>query len=199
MLPSRVYPVVDRARWVQRLTEVGARLIQLRAKSDDQAWLRSEIRTAKAACDQAGATLVVNDHWRLAIEEQAGFVHLGQEDLDGADLDAIRAAGLRLGVSTHSDAECARALQVAPDYIALGPIYPTTLKIMPWAPQGLVRLGDWKARLGATPLVAIGGISLERAAGCLAAGADCVAVVSDILGDPDPQTRLGQWLDLLGG
>ena len=151
--------------------------------------LRQQIRAARLACVAAGATLVVNDHWQLAIEEAVGFVHLGQEDLDGADLGAIRGAGIGLGVSTHSRDELDRALSVRPDYVALGPIWKTTLKVMPWSPQGLDRLTDWKRRLDGLPLVAIGGITLERAPSCLRAGADCVAVVSDVTGSDDPDAR----------
>ncbi len=193
-LPSRVYPVLDSAAWVARLVGCGARLVQLRIKQGDRTQLRDEIRAAKAACDAAGATLVVNDHWRIAIEQGVGFVHLGQEDLDTADRGAIAASGARLGVSTHSHAELDRALALAPDYVALGPIYPTTLKVMPFAPQGLARLGIWKRRVGALPLVAIGGITLERAPGCLDAGADGVAAVSDIVSHEDPERRLRQWI-----
>lgn len=196
---SRVYPVVDSAIWVERLAGCGARLIQLRIKHGDAALLRHEIRSAKSACIATGATLVVNDHWQLAIDEGVDFIHLGQEDLDTADRAAIRASGARLGVSTHSEAELDRALAVMPDYIALGPIYPTTLKVMPFAPQGLARIGDWKRRAPGSPLVAIGGITLARAGGCIQAGADCVAVVSDILSHATPELRLKQWLALLDG
>nr|WP_321983049.1 thiamine phosphate synthase [uncultured Lichenicoccus sp.] len=196
-LPSRAYPVVDSAAWVQRLVEHGARLIQLRVKSSDTAHLRRQIRASRLACAEAGATLVVNDHWQLAIEEGVGFIHLGQEDLDEADREAIRGSGARLGISTHSDAELDRALVLGPDYVALGPVWPTTLKIMPWAPQGLERIGEWRRRIGALPLVAIGGITLERATGCLAAGADCVAVVSDIIGHADPEARMQAWVQIL--
>lgn len=196
-LPSRVYPVVDSACWVERLTAWGAKLIQLRVKSDDLALLRREIRAAQASCLAAGAVLVVNDHWRLAIEAGVDFIHLGQEDLDTADRAAIRDAGARLGVSTHSNEELERALHAEPDYVALGPIYPTTLKKMAFGPQGLPRIGEWKQRIGALPLVAIGGITLERAPGCLEAGADCVAVVSDILSNPAPEARLRDWVGLL--
>ena len=196
-LPSRVYPVVDSARWVERLTGCGARLVQLRVKHDNASQLRLEIRTAQAACVTAGAQLVVNDHWLLAIEAGVDFIHLGQEDLDLADRAAIRDSGARLGISTHSDAELDRALALSPDYVALGPIYPTTLKKMPFSPQGLPRIGEWKQRVGALPLVAIGGITLERAAGCVDAGADCVAAVSDIVAHADPEQRLRQWIRLL--
>ncbi|MBB3172959.1 thiamine-phosphate pyrophosphorylase [Endobacter medicaginis] len=188
------YPVVDSASWVSRLTGAGARLVQLRIKSDDTVRLSREIDAALAACQAAGALLVVNDHWELAVAQGAQALHLGQEDLDTADLPAIRRAGLKLGVSTHDEAELDRALSVAPDYVALGPIWPTTLKKMPWAPQGLARLGAWRARIGALPLVAIGGITLERARACRAAGADAVAVVSDVLAHADPEARARAWI-----
>lgn len=193
VLPGRVYPVVDSADWVRRMVSAGAGLIQLRSKQPDGPALRQEIRAAVAACP----ALVLNDHWQAAIDEGVGFVHLGQEDLDTADLPAIRRAGIRLGVSTHSDDELERALSVHPDYVALGPIWPTTLKVMPWAPQGLDRLADWKTRLGAIPLVAIGGITLERAPSCLQAGADAVAVVSDITANADPEARARAWIAVL--
>ena len=137
---------------------------------------------------------MVNDHWQLAIELGCDWLHLGQEDLDGADLPAIRRAGLRLGVSTHDEAELARALSVRPDYVALGPVWPTILKQMPWAPQGLERVSDWKRQLGAVPLVAIGGLTPERRAAALAAGADVVSAVTDITLNPDPEARMGEWL-----
>ena len=138
--------------------------------------------------------MIVNDYWRLAIEEGCDFVHLGQEDLDGADLGAIRAAGLMLGVSTHDDAELDRALATEPDYVALGPVYPTILKQMRFGPQGLERVGEWKRRLGAMPLVAIGGLTVERAPGVLAAGADILSAVTDITLNPDPEARVREWL-----
>src|SRR5215207_4094112 len=125
---DRFYLIVDDAAWLDRLLPHGVRLAQLRIKDRSDAELRLQVRRAKALCDAAQAQLIVNDHWRLAIEEGCNYVHLGQGDLDGADLDAIRTAGLRLGVSTHDNAELDRALAVRPDYIALGPIYPTVLK-----------------------------------------------------------------------
>jgi len=121
-------------------------------------------------------------------------VHLGQGDLDGADLAALRRAGVRLGISTHDESELERALALAPDYVALGPIYPTLLKVMPWAPQGLARLGAWKRRVGALPLVAIGGLTLERLPDVFAAGADVAAVVTDIVRAAQPEERVQQWL-----
>ena len=193
-LPGRFYPVVDSAAWVGRMAGVGARLIPLRIKLANGPELRAQVQRAAAACAATGATLVLNDHWQAAIEAGVGFVHLGQEDLDDADLKAIAQAGIRLGVSTHSDEELERALSVAPDYVALGPVWPTTLKQMPWAPQGVERLGAWRARLRGIPLVAIGGITLERVPSCIAAGADAVAVVSDVVANPDPEARARAWI-----
>lgn len=190
------YPVVDDVRWVRRLLPLGVRTIQLRIKERSAAEVRRQIREALAvAADHGDCQMIVNDYWREAIREGAAWLHLGQEDLAGADLVAIRAAGIRLGVSTHSPEELADALDARPDYVALGPIYETTLKKMPWSPQGLARIGEWKARL-ACPLVAIGGITLERARAVLAAGADSIAVVSDVLRAPDPDGRTRAWLDL---
>jgi thiamine-phosphate pyrophosphorylase len=183
------YPIVDTVAWVARLVGVGARLAQLRIKDKDEAWVARETREALAVCAKAGAVLVVNDHWRLAIDAGAAWIHLGQGDLDHADIGAIRKAGMRLGVSTHDDAELERALGLDPDYVALGPIYPTILKAMDFAPQGLERIGIWKRRIGAIPLVAIGGLNVERAKLCLAAGADMVSVVTDITLNLDPEGR----------
>ena len=197
-LPGRFYPVVDSAAWVERMAGVGARLIQLRIKRADDPELRMQVRRAAASCAATGATLVLNDHWQVAIEEGVGFIHLGQEDLDETDLKAIGRAGIRLGVSTHSDGELDRALSVAPDYVALGPVWPTTLKQMPWAPQGVERLEAWRTRLRGIPLVAIGGITLERAPSCIAAGADAVAVVSDVVANPDPEARARAWIAATG-
>lgn len=192
MLP-RVYPIVESAGWVARLLPCGARLIQLRIKERPET-LRAQIRTARALCAAAGAQLIVNDYWQIALEEGCDFVHLGQGDLDSADVPALRRAGVRLGLSTHDEAELERALALEPDYLALGPIYPTVLKAMAFAPQGLQRITEWKRRIGARPLVAIGGLTLERLPGVFAAGADCAAVVTDIVRHADPEARLRAWI-----
>lgn len=194
MKPPRVYPIVESSAWVRRLLPCGVRLIQLRIKEQTSEELRAEIAAARAMCERAGAQLVVNDHWQLAMEEGCDFVHLGQGDLDTADVPAIRRAGMRLGVSTHDEAELERALRLEPDYVALGPIYPTLLKAMTFAPQGLTRIGEWKRRIGERPLVAIGGITLERLPGVLIAGADSAAVVTDIVRSPHPEARVAAWL-----
>jgi thiamine-phosphate pyrophosphorylase len=188
------YPIVDSSDWVQRLVGVGARVIQLRLKDTDDATIAKETRASLALCGKAGATLVVNDYWRVAIDEHASWVHLGQGDLDGADIAAIRKAGLKIGVSTHDDAELERALALAPDYVALGPIYPTRLKAMAFAPQGLDRIGHWKRRVGVIPLIAIGGLDVDRAKLCLAAGADIVSVVTDITLNANPEARAKEWI-----
>jgi thiamine-phosphate pyrophosphorylase len=190
----RVYPIVDSAAWIRRLLPAGVRLVQLRIKDRAAQEVRGEIRESRQLCARAGAQLVVNDHWELALEQDCDFVHLGQGDLDSADVPALRRAGVRIGISTHDHAELARALGLAPDYIALGPIYPTLLKVMAFAPQGLERIGEWKRRIGDTPLVAIGGITLERLPGVLAAGADSAAVVTDIVGSPDPERQMTAWV-----
>ena len=194
MTPARVYPIVDSAEWVGRLLPLGVRLVQLRIKVGSIAQVRSEIRTAKALCSLAGAQLIVNDYWSLAMAEGCDFVHLGQGDLDAADVPALRKAGIKIGISTHDDAELARALTYQPDYVALGPIYPTSLKVMPWAPQGLGRITEWKRRVGQIPLVAIGGLTAERLPGVLNAGADIAAVVTDIVQHSNPEGRTREWL-----
>ncbi|WP_036264388.1 thiamine phosphate synthase [Methylocapsa aurea] len=188
------YLIVDSAAWIERLLPCRVRLVQLRVKDASDAKLRAEIVAAKALCQRHGAQLVVNDYWREAIDAGCDYIHLGQGDLDAADLSAIRRAGLKFGVSTHDEAELARALETAPDYIALGPIYPTILKQMPFAPQGLPRLGEWKRKIGAIPLVGIGGITLERAPGVLEAGADVAAVVTDITLNAEPERRAKDWV-----
>ena len=191
---DRFYPVVPTAEWVARLVRAGARLIQLRIKDKDEAAVARETRMALAACKVMGASLVVNDYWRVAIDEGAPWLHLGQDDLNEADMRAVRKAGIRVGISTHDDAELVRALTFAPDYVALGPIYPTRLKAMAFAPQGLEKIGAWKRRIGTLPLVAIGGLSVERAKLCLAAGADIVSVVTDITLNADPEARAREWI-----
>ncbi len=190
----RVYPVVDSSAWVARLVEVGVRLIQLRIKDRSASELRTEIRAAKQHCEQAGAQLVVNDHWLVAMTEGCDYVHLGQGDLDTADLPSLRKAGIRIGISTHSHVELARALELSPDYVALGPIYPTILKVMPWAPQGLERITEWKTRVSPIPLVAIGGLTVERLPSVFEAGADSAAVVNDLVSNKDPEQRTREWL-----
>ncbi len=188
------YPILDSADWIERLLPQGIRLVQLRVKAVPDAVIHNEIARSKRLCEAAGAQLVVNDHWRAAIAAGCDYVHLGQEDLDAADLAAIRAAGIKLGLSTHDPRELDRALAARPDYVALGPIYFTRLKAMRFSPQGLEKLGIWKARLGSIPLVGIGGITLERADGVFEAGADIVAAVTDLTQAADPEARARAWV-----
>ncbi|MDH4441947.1 MAG: thiamine phosphate synthase [Rhizobium sp.] len=188
------YLIVDSADWIERLVPHGVRLVQLRMKEVDEATLREHIQRAKTVCAVHDCQLIVNDYWQIAIDEGCDFVHLGQEDLAVADLPALRRAGLKLGLSSHDDTELAAAVAAKPDYIALGPVYPTILKQMPWAPQGLDRLTLWKRAIGDLPLVAIGGLRPERLAGVFAAGADSAAVVTDITLNADPGARTREWL-----
>jgi thiamine-phosphate pyrophosphorylase len=194
--PDRFYPVVDSLAWIERLTGLGVGTVQLRAKDLSHEAAVTLVRKALAITRGTRTELVVNDYWRAAIETGAEHIHLGQEDLAEADVSAIRAAGLTLGLSTHDDEELATALRHDPDYVALGPIYPTTLKAMRFAPQGLEKIGEWKRRIGSIPLVAIGGITLERAPSVFAAGADSIAVVSDVTQNADPDRRVRDWLAL---
>ena len=192
--PDRFYPVVDSVAWVARLARLGVGTIQLRAKNLDDADALAIVREALAVTKGTATKLVVNDYWRAAIDAKATHLHLGQEDLADADLGAIRDAGLTLGVSTHDDAELATALRAKPDYVALGPIFFTTLKSMRFAPQGIPKITEWKKRVGDIPLVAIGGIKLEHTGEIFAAGADSIAVVSDVTQNADPDTRVRAWL-----
>jgi thiamine-phosphate pyrophosphorylase len=187
------YPILPDAAWVARLATEGAKFIQLRVKDAPQAAVKTEIAQALKVASAHGCQLVINDYWREAISLGADFVHLGQGDLAGADLGAIRSAGIRLGISTHSLDELDNALAAAPDYVALGPIYPTKLKAMPWKPQGLPRISEWRAKIDCL-LVAIGGITLERAPDVLAAGASSAAVVTDIVMSDDPEQRTRDWI-----
>jgi thiamine-phosphate pyrophosphorylase len=192
--PDRFYPIVDSVAWVARLATLGVGTVQLRAKALDDSQSLQIVSDALEAVKGTPTRLVVNDYWRAAIVAGAKHLHLGQEDLAEADLKAVRDAGLTLGISTHDDAELEAALRAEPDYIALGPIFPTTLKSMRFAPQGIAKITEWKRRLGAIPLVAIGGIKLERAAEIFQAGADSIAVVSDVTQKPDPDARVRAWL-----
>ena len=195
--PDRFYPVVDSVAWVSRLALLGVGTIQLRAKQLNDSEALQIVSDALETIKGTPAKLVVNDYWRAAIVAGAKHLHLGQEDLaalSGPDLKAIRDAGLTLGLSTHDDEELATALRARPDYVALGPIFPTTLKSMRFAPQGIARITEWKRRVGDIPLVAIGGIKLEQAAEIFAAGADSIAVVSDVTQNADPEARVRAWL-----
>jgi thiamine-phosphate pyrophosphorylase len=188
------YPIVPDAAWLARLVPLGVRTIQLRLKDASPERIRREIAESLEVCARYRCQLIVNDYWREALELGADYIHLGQEDLAGADVPMIQSKGVRLGISTHSEDELAIALATKPDYVALGPIYETKLKVMKWAPQGLERIGAWKTRIDPLPLVALGGITPERADGVIGAGADSVAVITDFFTHPEPEARVRQWL-----
>ncbi|MGX0903186.1 thiamine-phosphate pyrophosphorylase [Roseovarius sp. MBR-79] len=192
----RFYPIFERADWLRRMLPLGVKLAQLRIKDMEGEALRTEIAAARDLARTHGAALVVNDHWQVAMDLGCDWVHLGQEDLESADIAAIRRAGIRLGLSTHDHAELDRALSHDPDYVALGPVYPTILKKMKWREQGLDRLSEWKRLIGDIPLVAIGGMSVERAQGAFDAGADVVSAVTDITLNPDPEARVRDWIEV---
>ncbi|MCI5086746.1 MAG: thiamine phosphate synthase [Rhodovulum sp.] len=198
MALPRFYPIFDDVDWLTRLVPLGIKLVQLRIKDRPEDIIRAQIAAARDLCREHGTILVVNDYWQIALDLGCDWVHLGQEDLDDADVAAIRAGGLKLGLSTHDDAELDRAMSFAPDYVALGPVYPTILKKMKWHQQGVEKLTTWKSRIGDTPLIAIGGMSVERAPGAFEAGADVVSAVTDITLNPDPEGRVRDWLRVCG-
>ncbi|ALZ98388.1 thiamine phosphate synthase [Leclercia adecarboxylata] len=193
-----LYPVVDSVAWIERLLAVGVKTIQLRIKDKQDDEVEADIIAAVALGRRYDARLFINDYWRLAIKHQAYGVHLGQEDLESTELELIRAAGLRLGVSTHDNMEIDVALAARPSYIALGHVFPTQTKQMPSAPQGLEQLASHIERLADYPTVAIGGISLERAPAVLATGVGSIAVVSAITQANDWQAATAQLLQLAG-
>ena len=189
------YPIFDDIAWLRRMVPLGVKLVQLRIKNQPEEVVRAQLSEARDICRAREAILVVNDYWQLAIELKCDWLHLGQEDLDEANLDAIRRAGLKLGISTHDEAELDRALTYQPDYVALGPIYPTILKEMKWHQQGVEKLTRWRERIGDIPLVAIGGFSVPRAVGAFDAGADIVSVMTDITLNENPEERVLEWLE----
>lgn len=191
---ARFYPIVPDTAWLKRIVPLGIDCVQLRIKDRPVYTVRTEIDMALAICDTHRVQLIVNDYWREAIAAGADYIHLGQEDLAEADIGAIRSAGVRFGISTHDEAELAVALAARPDYVALGPVYETKLKAMKWAPQGLDRVAAWKKKIGGLPLVAIGGITPDRAPLVAEAGADSIAVITDFLTHPEPEARVRTWV-----
>ncbi|OCX61183.1 thiamine-phosphate diphosphorylase [Thioclava sp. SK-1] len=188
------YLIVGGVDRLAPLLPLGVRLVQLRLKDTTPHDTRVQIIQARDLCARHNVQLVVNDYWELALELGCNAVHLGQEDMDRTDFNALRRADISFGLSTHDDAELERALSHDPAYVALGPVYPTLLKKMPWGPQGLERVADWKRRCRDTPLVGIGGLTPQRLPGLFAAGADCAAVVTDIQLADDPGVRTAQWV-----
>lgn len=194
---ARFYPIVPDIQWLERIVPLGVKLVQLRMKDDSPADVVAQTKRALEVCRENNCQLVLNDYWETALETGADYIHLGQDDLRTADLEAIKLAGVKIGVSTHDEAELQTALAIEPDYVALGPIYETKLKAMPWAPQGLDKLKQWRKSIGGLPLVAIGGLTPERAQGALDAGADSLAVITDFFTASDPGARVQQWLQQL--
>lgn len=191
---ERFYLITGHVGRLELLVPQGARLVQLRIKDQPDREVRRQLARARDFCAVYGAQLVVNDYWQAALDLNCDFVHLGQEDMETADFAALRRKGVRFGLSTHDEAELDRALAQDPAYVALGPVYPTLLKEMKWAPQGLERITRWKALAGKVPLVAIGGLTIDRLPGVFAAGADSAAVVTDIQTAADPEARTRDWV-----
>jgi len=191
---ERFYLIVGHVSQLELLVPHGVRLVQLRIKVQPETEVRRQIARARDFCAVHGAQLVVNDYWQAALDLNCGFVHLGQEDMDSADFAALRRKGVRFGLSTHDETELERALSQGPDYVALGPVYETLLKQMKWAPQGLDRVRRWKQMVADTPLVAIGGLTIDRLPGVFAAGADSAAVVTDIQQASDPEAQTRAWI-----
>lgn len=194
MTLDRFYPIFDSSEWLEQLLPRGIKLVQLRIKDKPPAELKNEIARSQELANEHGTVMVVNDYWQLAIELGCDWVHLGQEDLDTANVNTIKDAGLKIGISTHDEAELDRALKLNPDYVALGPIYPTRLKKMKWHQQGLERLTEWRQAIGEIPLVAIGGFNVERAPAAFEHGADVVSVVTDITLNEKPAARVNEWI-----
>jgi hydroxymethylpyrimidine kinase / phosphomethylpyrimidine kinase / thiamine-phosphate diphosphorylase len=193
MATSGLYAIVDTVPRLRKVLDAGIGLVQLRIKQPhdaDAAWfdaLRASLREGVAAAHGAGATLVVNDHWRMGAELGASAVHLGQEDLGrmtAAGFAELAATGMALGVSSHAMWELCRARTLRPAYIACGPVWPTTTKDMPWRPQGLDNLAWWCAHAG-RPVAAIGGIlAAAQVREAARAGADSVCIVRGLGDDP---------------
>ncbi len=185
-----LYAVLPNAQWVSRMAQAGVPTVQLRFKSDDKAAVLKEIAASVAAVQGTNTLLFINDHWEEAIAAGAYGVHLGQEDMQEASLEKIRSAGLRLGLSTHGYAEMLLADRHSPSYIALGAVFPTTLKRMVTAPQGLGRLECYAHLMQSYPLVAIGGIDLDRLPTVLKTGVGSVAVVRAITESESPENTV---------
>ncbi|OSZ74580.1 thiamine phosphate synthase [Hydrogenophaga sp. IBVHS1] len=191
-----LYAVMPDAEWTIRMARAGVPTVQLRFKSTDAAAIRAEVLATVAGVQGTGARLFINDHWQEAIDAGAYGVHLGQEDLQAmtpAGLDAIRSAGLRLGLSTHGYAEMLIAERHSPSYIAMGAVFPTTLKLMATAPQGTGRLAAYARLLRDVPRVAIGGIDLVRLPAVLASGVGSVGVVRALMAAPDLAAAVATW------
>lgn len=194
-LPARFYPIAPDYDTAETYITAGIKFLQIRIKDLSDTEIHYQLRHAVALAKKYNASMVINDFWEYALSLNADWVHLGQEDLLTADLQKIKSASVKLGISTHDTAELQTALACDPSYVALGPVYFTKLKAMKWQPQGLNKVTEWKKLCGKTPLVAIGGITLENASDVLGAGADCVSFVTDITQHTNPHSRLLEWID----
>lgn len=191
-----LYAVLPDAEWVGRCARAGVPTVQLRFKSTDREAVEREVSASVDAVRGTDSLLFINDHWRIAIAAGAYGVHLGQEDMDALsaeELHELRSSGVRLGVSTHGYAEMLRADAVSPSYIAMGAVFPTTLKKMETAPQGVARLDAYARLTRGYPQVAIGGIDETRLAEVLATGVGSVAVVRAIVTANDPEGTATRW------
>jgi len=197
--PKRLglYGVMPDADWVKRMVEAEIPTVQLRFKSEDRYKIRKQIREAVKASEGSKTLLFINDYWEEAIDAEAYGVHLGQEDMETADLEAIRAAGLRLGLSTHGYAEMVYADRFCPSYIAMGAVFPTNLKKMPTAPQGLGRLYKYAHLMNHYPLVAIGGIDESSIHAVAKSGVGSVAVVRAITQAKNPKAAVKHLQELM--
>ena len=192
-----LYGVMPDADWVKRMVDAQLPTVQLRFKSEDKYNIRKQIKEAVKATKDSQTLLFINDYWEQAIDEGAYGVHLGQEDMAIADLEKIRAAGLRLGLSTHGYAEMVHADRFCPSYIAMGAVFPTNLKRMPTAPQGLGRLYQYAKLMSHYPLVAIGGIDQESIRAVAKSGVGSVAVVRAITQAKDPKAAVKHLQELM--
>ena len=195
-----LYAVLPDAAWVGRMARAGVPTVQLRYKSDDPAAIAREVQAAVQAVQGTDALLFINDHWREAIGAGAYGVHLGQEDLDALtpeELRAIRDAGLRLGVSTHGYAEMLRADAASPSYIAMGAVFPTTLKKMITVPQGVARLAAYARLMRGYPQVAIGGIGEAQFDQVLATGVGSIAVVRALVNAEQPEAAAARLMQAM--
>jgi thiamine-phosphate pyrophosphorylase len=184
------------------MARAGVPTVQLRFKSADLDAVAREVRAAVSAVQGTGALLFINDHWREAIAAGAYGVHLGQEDLDALtpqELQTLRQSGVRLGVSTHGYAEMVRADAVGPSYIAMGAVFPTTLKKMATAPQGLGRLHAYARLMRHYPQVAIGGIGQEQFSEVRATGVGSIAVVRALVNAGNPEQAAAALMTALQG
>ncbi|OEE63564.1 thiamine-phosphate diphosphorylase [Enterovibrio norvegicus FF-454] len=193
-----LYPVVDDIVLLQRLLALGVRTIQLRIKDPNEPDLDAMIEEAVASGKTAKAQIFINDHWEKALAAGAYGIHLGQDDLKDADLEAIAQAGVRLGISTRTAQELDLALSIAPSYLAIGHIFPTPTKVMPTPPQGTEQLAKHlKTVDGRFPTVAIGGIDLSVASEVWQTGVDAIAVVRAVTESGDLPSTLQSFSRIL--